>query len=251
MDIDVIRYGIVCPGSGLSHWQKHVLSELNRHSQIVPVMVLIVRKVVTQKRKSGIHSFLPDVPVMDYVPGQGDDQKVEEAIRQYAPDFLLKFGNQLMESWLLNLLPLGVWEFRFGTQVAENIWPSGFYEVYRRIPVTPAYMVRFSGSGNEAVVLKEAHIKTRDSLKANRESILREATDWPARVCLSLVRNPSRVFGRSMVIPEPAEVVNPGFRFRAVCFFHMVLHRIRSKYRLLLFTDFWNIGVVKAPIASF
>ncbi len=228
-----------------------VLSELNRHSPAVPVVIVVNGKASNKKGRIGVRSFLPGLPVLKCLPDRVADGLFAEELKKHSPDFFIKFGNAVVESAIQDLTPLGVWEFRFGTQAKENTWPSGFYEVYHKIPVTPAVLVRFSGAGNEAVVLKEAHIKTRDTLKANRESMLREATDWPARVCRSLVRNPSKVFGRSMVIPEPAEVVNPGFQFRAVCFFYMLLQRIHSKYRLLLFTDFWNIGVVKAPIATF
>jgi len=249
-----LRFGIFNNGYYLAPWQARALSLI---TDALPVVIIIEGNLPKLSAGVDIRLLLPTIPAVYCVSEKKlsgmllcSEASVDEII-QYKPDFILKFHTGGIEGDLLSKVPFGIWEFRFGTQCIIKRWHYGFYEVFHNLNVTPARLVKLSSSIGEVVVLEEGFFKTRASVKANRALLQTEASVWPAKVCRRILKGLPLADEEKRLTICTGLHVDPGFYYRITCFFKAYFRSIFKKMRLLCYTDFWNIGVVNAPIADF
>lgn len=101
-------------------------------------------------------------------------------------DFVLSFAGADAAAPFAAHAPLGVWEFVFGEPGRFESQVPGFWELYRRYPVTGAALVRVSDDGR--TVLRAGYLPViAESLAQNVDTLLAEIAAWPASVSERLV----------------------------------------------------------------
>ncbi|MCW3797597.1 hypothetical protein OMW55_07245 [Sphingomonas sp. BN140010] len=176
-------------------------------------------------------------------PGDGGD------VRRCDLDFVLHFGTGEPHGELHDLARHGVWAFHFGDPQEPSRNPPGFWEVYRRKPVTAAALTQWSKDGREQRTLHSGFFETdATSYRRNRDQLLSAAAAWPAQVCKHLrltgsVQTTDQVkpplLGQQEV-PSSFDLLNLWWR--------QATASLRKQYRSLFRHQQWRIGIVDAPI---
>jgi len=183
--------------------------------------------------------------------GQEIDERDLAAIEEQRLDFLLAFGGERWSGRVLGGARLGVWAFRHTGQPGSIEAPPGFWQVCREEPTTEAALVTLSDDPSGDLILKQGSIATAGrSYGSNATAISLEAAAWPAQVCAGLQAGAATVETRRRLgRAEPAPVVRPRHLGRLVG--AMARNRWRQFAERNLYADFWNVGIVRAPIERF
>ncbi len=274
-----LRLGLLCSSLTITAWQKHCLEELLRVPG-VEVSFIVLDESVTCRNKSSflrapvysvyrklfVHpkafqpSALPNelqqIPVLRcQVQKSRDGERFSETdlqkIRSFKPDILLRFGFNILRGGILTAARFGVWSFHHGDEQRYRGRPSGFWELYNNEAVIGAVLQRLTDRLDAGIILYKALMPaTRHSYNRTLDTIYRESSLWPARLCRRL-----QAQGESILSNKPSNSAAPVYklpdnsqvlRFMARLF----CRNIQNRWELLFCQAEWNIGVIQKPIHS-
>ena len=176
-------------------------------------------------------------------------------IRDYRPDFILRFAFGIIRGGILTAAPYGVWSFHHDDEQKYRGGPPGFWEIFRGDPVSGAILQRLTDTLDGGIVLKKGFLKTvRHSYKGNLEQLLSVSSAWPAEVAGMLTAkgrmpdiHPAEKDQLSK-LPPVLKVPRNGAMIRfLVCLF---MNRISFRISSLFAAEFWNAGVINRPVAD-
>jgi hypothetical protein len=174
-----------------------------------------------------------------------------ERIGKAGLHFILRFGPGTLRGKILEAATFGIWSFHHGDVETYGGVPQCFWEIYRDDKITGAALLKLTDGSDAEVVLKEGFVKTRYSYARNRDQLHRETRRWPALLCAEILHGHTDRFHASPPVTKsrinqlPRNVQVMAFILKLVYF------RLREASRNIFFTDYWNIGVAKAPISAF
>jgi hypothetical protein len=128
-----------------------------------------------------------------------------ERIRALRPDFLLRFGFDILRGEVLDVAPYGIWSFHHGDEQRYRGQPPGFWEIYEGDPLTGAVLQRITDRLDGGIILHKERFPTVDwSYGRQFDMLLLGSARWPALVCRRIRRA-----GSSVVTREPSDTRAP------------------------------------------
>lgn len=172
-------------------------------------------------------------------------------IRGHRLDVLLYLGS-IAPQGSLELARHGLWSFQHGDPEKYPAWPPCFWEVYHGDSVGRSVLRRPAADPDAEVVLREAFLPVRNrSYTRTADAALSESAQWPAQACRDLLGGitPPRAATRLAPVAKTGRL--PG-NFEMLRF---IGRQWRARFwwiaELLFRHGDWNVGIVRAPIASF
>ncbi len=109
-------------------------------------------------------------------------------IRSYAPDFMIRFGFNIIRGEILTIAPYGVWSFHHDDLDRYRGSPPCFWEVYSGDPLTGVTLQRLTDKLDSGIVLRKESFPTcLDSYPRNIDRGLQFAISWPADLCRQIL----------------------------------------------------------------
>jgi hypothetical protein len=178
------------------------------------------------------------------------DSDISE-IKKYKLDFILRFGFGIIKGDIFNAAKYGVWSFHLDDEQKFRGTPPCFWEIYNNDKVTGAILQRLTDKLDGGIILRKGYLKTKYSYPENKDQVCSECYRWPAQVCADLLSG-----NAGYLNDEPSTTKAPIYHvptnFQLIKFlFKSNLRKIHEIIRNHSFVDYWNIGVVSAPIHSF
>ena len=281
-----IHFGIICDGTTFPAWQASCLHKLLALENVEPALLIIANESLTasncwQKlrdfrqllwrlyssfvnrsskaaRPVNMVSTLEQVPAVhcnviresefSFCFGEADIARIQE----HDLDFILHFGSGHIRGEILTAARFGVWAFHHGDEKSHLGDPPGFWEVYKRSPITGAILRRLADQADHIIVLRKGYFRTiNTSYVRNRDIVYFDSADWPAQVCIDIQNG-----NADYVDASPSRTSAPTFHtpnnFQVVVFLlRMMGNALYEAYDLLFFYDHWNVGIVNSPIHVF
>ena len=217
----------------------------------------LLKKRSTAAQPVDLIELLGDVPVLEatvHTKGKFSEYFADhdvEQIKHQGLDVIIRFSFGIIRGDILEAARYGVWSFHHGDEQKYRGGPPGFWEIYRKEAVTGAILQRLTNKLDAGVILKKGFLKTKRSYRKNRDQLFLESARWPAQVCLDirygnadyLNERPSATEAPIYYLPTNSRMIGYGCRY--------VTRTIAALYHALFYLDFWNIGLVKAPVTAF
>ena len=275
-----IRFGIMCRGTVFPAWQADSINKLLSLGNVSCKLLMVEENFQANEKKKlkyllwyAFNSFsnkrfrsnrqadkskvLETVPTLICQTDTSEkkiqhlkDQDIEK-IKEAKLDFILKFGFGKIGGKILEAANYGIWSFFHDDKQLYRGGPPAFWEIYKDDKVTGAILERLTDKLDAGVVLKKGFVKTKYSYARNRDQIYKETSRWPALLCMDILNGHTDQFHA-----DPDETKAPIYQhprnWQLMAFLlKSFYYNLREASRSFFFTDYWNIGVVKAPISSF
>ncbi len=281
-----LRFGIMCPDSGLPDFARKCIDNITRDGLAEPILLIIDENAPkpssagTKIRKSlrldgnlwhlqsklfppsKIPAYRPG-PLPSGIPRMGCQPQRKgkwseyfadatiEAIRSYDLDFILKFAFGIIRGEILKAARYGIWSYHHDDEEKYRGGPPAFWEIYRGDPVTGALLQRLTDRLDGGVVLKKCKVATNGrSYRENLQRIQQSSWHMVRWVCLD-IRS-----GRAEYLNDPPSRTEAPI-YRAPNDFQMLRFWYRLAIEWFRFklsnqrVDEWNVGLVRKPRAAF
>jgi hypothetical protein len=282
-----IKFGIMCNKEiSFQRWQANAITALIAHEQIE--CCLLIQNGIVNKRnfRSRLRllkykSFLWQI--YSYVAGKDStatksvllDNKLSriskmtsivqkkgkfseffsdndvEHIKSFNLDFILRFEFGIIKGGILDSTKYGIWSFHHGDEQKYRGGPPAFWEIHNGDNITGSILQRLNDKLDAGIILKKGLLKTQSNYVANRDQVYLESARWPLQVCLEIINNgqpfilPAASSTRAAIKVEPSNLQLVFFLIKTN------IRKIRKIFEVLMYVDFWNIGVVHNNAGSF
>lgn len=214
-----LTYGILMNEGGLQQWQLQCLLELQKRGQALPVLRIVkknsapatasfihkirsypyhnflfrllkrfVFRTAAQETVNSLPAFiseLPCLPIQTLADGRYAERFTAEDLEQiqtFRPDFLIRFGFNILRGDILHCCPLGILSFHHGDEVQFRGGPPGFWELAGGSRITSVVLQRL-GERLDAgeILLKRSYRSIQHSYTHQLQHILSASADMPAQ----------------------------------------------------------------------
>lgn len=108
-------------------------------------------------------------------------------VRQHNPDFLLRFGFNIIRGGILEAAVYGVWSFHHDDEQVIRGGPPGFWEVFNGHNTNGVMLQRLTEKLDAGPIIDKIWLPViRHSYKAHLDMLLSESAFMPARACRSI-----------------------------------------------------------------
>lgn len=222
-------------------WRVYQRAALNRRSQA--------------SEPVDLSNDIADVPAIRCVPNQSGKfvQRFQPedvaAIREHDLDFVLRFAFNILKGDVLDCARHGIWSFHHGDPDVYRGTPPGFWEIYRRDPVTGTVLQRLTERLDAGIMLHKGYFKTDPTSYArSRDSILFGAADWPARLCKQIQRGLG-VGSEAEASSTAAPIYRSPNSLQMLRFLWISAQAwIANQFQSLFRVQQWSVGIIDAPI---
>ena len=276
-----IGFGIICEDSWLYAWQKTTLEKLMSENDVELKLVVFhnnreneigktgnpswlwkyYRNRVLKKSSilklqdsktlfEGVHKIQSKVAESHNTKGVLEDADLQK-IAEAGLDFIINFSSAEDLGRLLSIPRYGVWAYHFGNPEKHTQEAPFFWEIYHQRFISSAYLLCLSDGGIGEELLCQGHLKANSSQRKNIDNLLGECTSWPLKMCVDLRNGQIKNLGDSNhIVRRKVSIVPSNLQ---IVLFPIIQFKLRLKqaFKLLFYTDYWNIGVVHAPISEF
>lgn len=272
------RFGVFCSGFSFPLWQAEVILHLmnDGHEPVVLVMddtpatkKSSLQKVsrytgrnglynlferfrmkVPQKSLTDLTEVLRNAEVVSAVPevkgfSQYFPDNIIKKVKECAPDFILRFGFNIIRGEILEAAQYGVWSYHHDDEMKYRGGPPAFWEIAQGDPVNGVILQRLTDRLDGGIILKKGYLKTTDhSYSGNLNRILESAVKWPAELCHQIAQGvfempSSPSTSNAPIYKRPGNVAMLKFLFKKT------LNRVRFHNQELFASEKWNILLLK------
>lgn len=274
-----LRFGIMVNGDELQDWQRAVVIELCDSYLAEPVLVIRNAEkseppTLSQKIRSYPYQhflyrvwkrFFIRVPSMEYqewpevmkeVPVldtsvikkgkyseyfQPDDL---ETIRSYHPDFILRFGFNIIRGEIHQVPKYGVWSYHHGDEMLFRGGPIGFWEIFRGSYLNGVILQRLNDKIDAGVILARRNYQTVfHSYSEHVEKLLSASVDMPLQVCRKIISGDEDIFNQQhSATKAPMNRLPRNFTMK-LFLVKLFCYRISFHYKRLMKQEKWDIGI--------
>ncbi|MBI9032934.1 MAG: hypothetical protein JEZ03_00545 [Bacteroidales bacterium] len=164
-------------------------------------------------------------------------------IKEYKPDFFLRFGFGILKGEILDLAEYGIWSFHHGDELKYRGAPPAFWEIYNNEPFTGAILQRLTDKLDAGYVLRKGYYKTiKHSWESHLNQLYFESSRWPLQACRDIqndVLKEELSNTRAKIYKAPNNLQMLKFAFI------MGYNKTNFHIEELLNTEDWNTAVIK------
>lgn len=172
-----------------------------------------------------------------------------EKIKNHAPDFLLRFGFNIIRGNILKAARYGVWSFHHGDEQFYRGGPPAFWETLHGKTSCGAILQRLTEILDGGVILKKGHFHTTfHSLAETHNELLKHTAEWPAQVARDILNgtlDPQHIKATRTSAPIyrfPENTTMLKFAMK------LISNKISFHFRQLFLPEHWNVGILDRPI---
>ena len=188
------------------------------------------------------------IPCRPEIKGHNEwiPEQVAQAVSRLEPDFLLRFGFNIIRGSLLNVPKYGIWSFHHDDEQIIRGGPPGFWEVFYGHQVNGVILQRLTEKLDGGPVLDKIWLPVvGHSYKAHLNNLLTESAFMPARVCRSIALNGMRVAPSE----KPGKIYRKPVNSCMLRFFlKMPMRRISFHLQQLFRQESWRIGIITTGV---
>ena len=211
-----------------------------------------IRKEVSPLRDAGIYQPFSAVPVILVEPeflGKNRERISEDDIRKikdHQPDFILRFGFNILEGEILKTAPHGIWSYHHDDPEIIRGGPPGFWEVYLGLKNTGLVLQRLNEKLDGGFILRKGRIKTvLHSYRGNLAQLMECGVEWPAQVAEEIFSGRLHSDGKEYKRIERGKLFTYPSNLSMLKFiFTLFFRRLNFHFRDLLFAEKWNVGII-------
>jgi hypothetical protein len=168
-------------------------------------------------------------------------------IRSYHPDFILRFGFDILLGEILGLAKHGVWSYHHDHPEVIRGGPQGFWEVFLGHETTGLVLQCLNEKLDEGQILRRGNLRTvLHSYRGNLEQLMQAGVKWPAQVVEEIMAGN---FGDASQYVGPAKKGRffsyPDNKSMIQFFLQSIYRRAKFHWRDLFFAEKWNVGFLK------
>lgn len=276
--IEHIDYAVMVNGNSLKKWQAQCLEKLNENGCSCVLIIgnpgagssknSLFRKLfkrdflfnfllnrlfkVDAETDVALPKSVPFVSI-DAIAGKYSHRFDADSIKQivsYKPQFILRFGYNILRGEILNCCPFGVWSFHHADEQKYRGGPFGFWEIVNRDRRSGVILQRLTEKLDAGhVLLRREYNTVFHSWKEMRQRLLAENTDMP------LLAVKMYLFGNE-TLSKPTETQAPIFKnpgFFRMCFFvlRLWLSRFTFHFNRLFVYESWHVESGKTDGSPF
>jgi len=275
-----IRFGIMCTGTVFPRWQADAITKLlslervscellivddnppvygkrklkhlcwYAYNRISEKLSVSFKKVDLTKELEAIPSMICQTDATENFSQHFRDQDIEK-IREADLHFILGFGSGMIRGKVLDAAIYGIWSFHHDDEQVYRGAPPAFWEIYKDDKITGALLQKLTDKPDAGVILMKGFVKTRYAYAKNRDRIYKETSRWPALLIIDILNGHTDQFHANPTATKAPVYQLPRNWQILVFLFRLAYYNLREAGRNLFFTDYWNIGVAKAPISAF
>jgi len=280
-----MKFGILCNGYEFQRWQAESILHLINHGIIPCVLIINDNALPVQstfqkwsnypyskllarvffhylshpvsKYPVSLHDELKQVPVikcrtLNKVLGEYFKSADIEAIKAFEPDFLLRFGFDILKGEILKAAHYGVWSYHHDDEQKYRGVPPGFWEIYKSDPVNGAILQRLTETLDGGIILRKGYFGTvNHSWSGNIDKLYFGTTLWPLQVCKDIENGVAEYISYAPSSAKGKLYRMPGNLPMFLFIVRLIANKIRFHLRDLLLCEIWNIAIVKVPIHTF
>jgi hypothetical protein len=173
-------------------------------------------------------------------------------IKSSKPDFLLRFGFDILKGEILNVATYGVWSFHHDDEQKYRGVPPGFWEIVKSDPVNGAILQRLTETLDGGIILRKGYFGTiAHSWSANIDQLYFGTTLWPLQVCIDIENGKASYTDNTPSSAQGKLHIMPGNFTMLLFLAQLAANKIRFHFRELFLCEIWNVGLVKTPVQSF
>jgi len=176
------------------------------------------------------------------------DQDIK-TIKSYSPDFILRFGFNIIKGDILDAAPYGVWSYHHSDEEYYRGGPPVFWEIFHGDPVSGAILQRLTGKVDAGIVLRKGYFKTiLHSYRETLDTLLSESSRWVGQVCGDLIQGNDAVFQQQPSGSSAKMNKYPGNRQTVLFLLRLSAHKIWFHFSDLFMAESWKTGIAEAPV---
>ena len=282
-----LRFGIMCGGHSFAAWEALCIRNLMAVDGVEPALLIVddrpqqrtgrkqrllnlfdpktilwrlYQRAVLNRRSHStqpvdLSDELAGVPLVRCRPQQHgkfvqrfSPEDVAE-IRGHELDFVLRFAFNILRGEILECARYGVWSFHHGDPDKYRGTPPGFWEIYRRDPVTGTVLQRLTERLDAGIMLHRGYFRTEAaSYPRSRDNVFLGAADWPARMCKDIQVGNTGAFDSEPSLTSAPLYRAPNslqmLRFLWIWGKAVLANQLSSVFRF----QQWSVGVIDAPV---
>ncbi len=208
----------------------------------------------TSKKRTSIQDIISGVKILkckttekkytDYF-----NEKDIDYIKSKAPDFILRFGFNILRGDILNVSKHGIWSYHHDDEQKYRGGPPGFWEIYKDDHVNGIILQKLTEKLDAGIILKKGYYRTiMHSYSAHIDQIYYESTSWPLQLVKSLQADnllPYMSKTDAKIYHEPSN--HKMLRF----WIKLWSNKLRFHFKELFSNEDWNIAVANCNPVSF
>jgi len=282
-----IRFGVMCNKDlTFPKWQADTISLLMSHNEISCELVIVNAEVSSHNllsrilqlsfrtllwqiysyfsgrdsnitRRTSLNNELLNIPKLDCIvrkEGKYSQFFKEEdviSIKEKELDFILRFEFGIIKGDILNSSKHGIWSFHHGDEKDFRGGPPGFWEIYEGKKITGSILQKLNQKLDAGIVLKKCFLETNLNYIKNRDQMFLESSRWPLQLCIELLNNNNELLlskasstkSKIRIAPNNLQFIN--------FILKVTFLKIKKLYKMVMYVDQWNIGVIKNKPHSF
>ena len=274
-------FGLMCNSTQLERWQAETVELLQENNIELKIIILNdnkqtrispIKKIISYPYKNLLFriynryilkpSSKKPVDISKQIAGieklkcktnqEGYTDRFSEndirKIKSHKPDFILRFGFNIIRGEILNSAKFGVWSFHHDDENKYRGGPPGFWEIYKKDPVNGVILQKLTDKLDAGIILKKGYYKTiNHSYSANIDQIYFESKKFPLQVCKDLMN------GIDNQIPSHTKALIfyvPG-NFKMVYFLLKLLkNKIKFHLTELFLIEDWNAAIIDQSLEN-
>ena len=274
-------FGLICNSTQLERWQAETVKLLRENGIELKIIILNdnkptrispAKKVLTYPYKNLLFriynryilkpSSKKPVDISEQIAGierlkcktnqKGYTDRFSEndikKIKSHKPDFILRFGFNIIRGKILNSAKFGVWSFHHSDENRYRGGLSSFWEIYKKDHVNGVVLQKLTDKLDAGIILKKGYYKTiNHSHSANIDQIYYESEKFPLQVCKDLINGIDNQFPSHTKAP----VFHVPGNFKMIYFLLKILkNKIHFHLIELFLIEDWNTAIIDQSLEN-
>jgi len=278
-----LRFGVLSNACGLVSWQVSCLEYLlaSGHQPVVVIVNKTKSETLSGYKKLANYPWrklfyrlhqrflfrptaksyqnypaLKHLPQIDCVPiikgfSEYFPQETMKEIEAVRPDFLLRFGFNILRGEILEVCKYGVWSFHHDDEQKYRGGPPAFWEIMNCDPVNGVILQKLTKKLDAGIVLKKVWFGVvSHSWEASLDRVLMEAAYLPAQAANDIVNGEMEIGKLKPAYTEAPVFKTPGNALMVKFLTRVFWNKIRFHYHELFMAEKWNVGLIQAAPAE-
>lgn len=177
-----------------------------------------------------------------------DDETIE-LIKKEEPDFIIRFGFNILKGEILTVAKYGVWSYHHSDPFMFRGGPPVFWEIFRNKKYVGAILQKLTEKIDGGIILKQGKFPAiNHGYIENFDLVYYNSSYWITQVCLDILNEKADYFESEAC--NSKEVMNkyPKNHIAFLFILKLLYNKIKFHLKELFLHEFWVVGIAKCNI---